>query len=114
MVDPYYEADVPAGAQGGSFLPDMPSHESTYLPTSGSSRASGLANGTKRRCNLNMASPTPTSLSLPPHNLVYAQASQGEERDAGWGEASTSQRQPRRAAQKQRELLKHLLQEDQL
>ena len=84
-VDSNSEVDVAAGGQGGSFLPDMPSHESTYLHTSGSSRASGLANGTKRRCNLNTASPTPTSLSLPPHNSVLAQASQGEERDAGAG-----------------------------
>ena len=108
------KADVAAGAQGGSFLPDMPSHKSTYLRTSGSSRASGLANSTKRRCNLNAAYSTTTSPSLPPYNSVLEQASPGEERDAGWGETSISQRQPRRAALKQRELLKHLLQEDQL
>ena len=113
-VDLYFEADVTAGTQGGSFLPDMPSHESTYLHTSGSSRASSLAKGTKRLCNLNAASSTTTSQSLSPYNSVLAQASQGEERDTGWGEASTSQGQPRRAALKQRELLKHPLQEDQL
>ena len=113
-VDLNSEADVAAGDQGGFFLPDMPSHESRYLHASGSSLASGLANGTKRQYNLNTASPTPTSPSLPPHNSVLAQASQGEEREKGRGEASTSQRQPRCAAQKQRELLKHLLQEDQL
>ena len=82
-VDSNFEADVTAGTQEVSFLPDMPSHESTYLRTSGSSRASGLANGTKRRYNLNAASPTTTSPSLPPYNSVLAQASQGEERDAG-------------------------------
>ena len=113
-VDSNFKADVTAGAQGGSFLPDMPSHESTYLHTSGSSRARGLANGTTTGCNINTASPNTTSPSLPPYNSVLTQASQGEERDAGWEEASTSQRQPRRAALKQRELLKHLLQEDQL
>ena len=103
---------VSAGSQGGSFLPDMPSHESTYLHTLGSSRESGLANGTTRRCNSNAASPNITSPSLLPS--VLKQTSTGEERDAGMGETSTSWRQPRHAAQRQRELLKQLLQEDQL
>ena len=113
-VDSNSEADVAAGAQGGSFLPDMPSHESTYLHTSGSSQASDLANGTTTGCNTNAASHTTTSPSLPPYNLVHTQTSEGEERDSVRGEASTSQRQPLRAALRQQELLKHLLQEDQL
>ena len=106
---------VSADAQERSFPLDSSSSGSTLLHrTSGSSRASGLATGTTTGCNINAAPPTTTSPSLPPYNSVLAQASQGEERDTGWGEASTSQRQPRRAALKQRELLKQLLQEDQL
>ena len=106
---------VSADAQGGTFPLEASSSGSTLLHRmSGSSRASGLANGTTTGCNINTASPNTTSPPLPPYSLVLAQASQGEERDAGWGETSTSQRRPRRAALKQRELLKHLLQEDQL
>ena len=104
-----------ADAQGGTFPLDASSSGSTLLHRmSGSSRASGLATGTTTGCNTNTASPTITSPSLPPHNLVFAQPTEGEERDAGRGEASTGQRQPRRAALRQRELLKQLLQEDQL
>ena len=106
---------VSADKQERSFPLDASSSESTLLHrTSGSSRESGLATSTTTGCNTNAASPTTTSPSLPPHNLVHTQTSEGEERDAGEGEASTSQRQPRRAALKQRELLKQLLQEDQL
>ena len=106
---------VSADAQERRFPHDTSSSGSTlHHRTSGSSRESGLATGTTTGCHTNAASPTTTSPSLPPHNLVFTQASEGEERDAGRGEASTSQRQPRRAAQKQRELLKQLLQEDQL
>ena len=105
-------SNVSAGAQGGSLLPDASSSEPAYHHTSGSSRASGLSNGTTRRCNSNAASPSTTSPSILP--TVLPQTSMGEERDAGMGEASTRQRQPRCAAQKQRELLKQLLQQDQL
>ena len=106
---------VSADAQERSFPLDASSSASTLLHrTSGSSRESGLATGTTTECNTYAASPTTTSPSLPPYNLVHTQTSEGEERDAGRGEASTSQRQPRRAALKQRELLKQLLQEDKL
>ena len=63
------------------------------------------------------ATPATTSLlPSPPHHLshhtVLTQPLEGEERDAGQGEASTSQRQPRRAALKQRELLDRLLRDN--
>ena len=106
---------VSADTQEQSFPLDASSSGSTSLHrTSGCSRESGLATGTTTGCNTNAASPTTTSQSLPPYNLVHTQTSEGEERDAGQGEASTSQRQPRRSALRQRELLKQLLQEDQL
>ena len=101
---------VSADAQGGTFPLDALSSESTLLHyTSGRSRASGLANGTTTGCNTDTATPINTSPSLPPHNLVFTQPTEGEEGDSGRGEASTSQRQPQRAALKQRELLKQLL-----
>ena len=106
---------VSADAQERSFPLDASSLGSTLLHrTSGSSRESGLATGTTTGCNTHAASPTTTSPSLPPYNLVHTQTSEGEERDAGQGEASISQRQPRRTALRQRELLKQHLQEDQL
>ena len=123
IVDSISEAEdqgspiVSADAQGGTFRLDASSSGSTLNHrTSDSSRASGLATGTTTGCNTNTNAATPltTSPSLPPHNLVLTQPPEGEERDAGRGEASTSQRQPRRAALKQRELLKRLLKDDQL
>ena len=107
---------VSADAQGGVLPPDVSFAEPTFQPrTSGSSRASGLATGTITGCNLSNSIATPTNIppSLPPHT-VLTQPREGEERDAGWGEATTSQRQPRRAALKQRELLGRLLRDDQL
>ena len=105
---------VSADAQGGTLPPDMSSSGSTlHHRTSGSSRESGLATGTTIGSNSsnNVATPSTISPSLPPHT-VLTQPTEGEERDAGWGEASTSQRQPRRAALKQRELLDQLLKDD--
>ena len=96
-VDSNSEADVTAGDWGRSFLPDMPSQESTYR-TSGSTRAGRLTDGTTTRCNTDVASPSPTPPSLLPYNLVHTQTSRGEERDAGRGEVSTNEWQPRRAA----------------
>ena len=94
---------VSADAQGGTFPLDASSSGSTlHHRTSDSSRASGLASGTTTGCNIDTATPITTSPSLPPHNLVFTQPTEGEERDSGWGEASTSQQQPRRAALKQR------------
>ena len=105
---------VSADAQGGVLPPDVSSTEPTFHHrTSDSSRESGLANGTTTGCNFrnNVATPSNISPSLPPHT-VLTQPQEGEERDVGCGEASTSQRQPRRAALKQRELLGRLLRDD--
>ena len=105
---------VSSDAQGGTFPLVASSSGSTLLHrTSGSSRVSGLATGTTTGCNSNnnTATPVTTSTSLPP-NTVLTQPPEGEERDSGRGEASTSQRQPRRAALKQRELLDRLLKDD--
>ena len=52
------------------------------------------------------------SLPLSPNLPVSTQASRGEERDAGAGEPVTQVRQPRRAAQQQRNLMESLIQED--
>ena len=93
---------VSAGAQGGTFPLNASSSGSTLLHrTLGSSRASGVATSTTTVCNTNTASTTITSPSLPSHNLVFTQPTEGEERDVGRGEASTSQRQPQRAALRQ-------------
>ena len=108
--------NVSADAQGGVLPPDASYVETTlHHRTSGSSRTSGLATGTTTGCNSNNNSATPTNIppSLPPHT-VLTQPRKGEERDAGWGEATTSKRPPRRAALKQRELLGRLLRDDQL
>ena len=105
---------VSADVQGGTFPLHVSSSGSTLLHRMpGSSRAIGLATGTTTGCNSNnnAATPVTTSPSLPPHT-VLTQPPECEERDAGWGEASTSQRQPRRAALKQRELLDRLLKDD--
>ena len=107
---------VSADAQGGVLPPDVSFAEPTFHHrTSGSSRAIGLATGTTTGCNSSNSITTPSNISpsLPPHT-VLTQPREGEERDAGWGEAPTSQRQPRRAALKQRELLGRLLRDDQL
>ena len=83
---------VSADAQGGVLPPDVSSTEPTFHHcTSGSSRASGLANCTTTGCNFrnNIATPSNISPSLPPH-AVLTQPLEGEERDVGWGEASTS------------------------
>ena len=106
------DSNVSADAKGQEFLPDASYAES--LHTSGSSRASGLANSTTAGCNaytnstLNSISP-----SLPPATVV-TQAQEGEERDAGWGAAPTTTRPQRRAAQRQRALLGRLIRDDQL
>ena len=89
--------NVSADAQGGVLPPDASYVEPTFHHrTSGSSRASGLATGTTTGCNFSNNSATPTSIppSLPPH-IVLTQPREGEERDAGWGEATTSKRPPR-------------------
>ena len=105
-----------ADAQGGVLPPDVSYVEPTFHHrTSGSSRASGLATGTTTGCNTNNSNATPTTVppSLPPYT-VLTQPREGEERDAGWGEATTSKRLPRREALKQRVLLGRLIRDDQL
>ena len=101
-----------AGGQGGSLLPNASFYESTSHRASGCSRPSGLANGTTPWCTNSAISPSTTSLYLLP--TVQIQTLMGEERDAGMGEATTSQQQPRRAALKQRALLKRLMEVEQL
>ena len=119
-VDSIFEAgdqgspNETADTQERSIPHDESSTESTYHRTSGSSRESGSANGTTSRCNNNASSPNTPSPSLPPYLSVPMQASRGEERDAGMGESSTQRRQPRRAAQRQWDLLQKLIQEDQI
>ena len=105
---------VSADTQGGVLPPDVSSTEPTFHHrTSGSFRASGLATGTTTGCNFRNNIATPINISpSPPPRTVLTQPLEGEERDAGWGEASTSQRQPRRAALRQRELLGRLLKDD--
>ena len=83
-------SNVSADAKGQEFLPDASYAES--LHTSGSSRASGPANGTTAGCNLHTnATPNTISPSLPPATVV-TQAQEGEERDAGRGAAPTTTR----------------------
>ena len=87
---------VSADAQGGVLPPDVSFTEPTFHHRmSGSSRASGLFTGTTTGCNSrnSIATPSNISPSLPLH-AVLTQPLEGEERDAGWGEAPTSQRQP--------------------
>ena len=105
-------SNVSADAEGQEFLPGASYAESLY--TSGSSRASGLANGTTTECNLHTnATPNTISPSLPPATVV-TQAQEGEERDAGWEAAPTTTHPQRRAAQRQRALLGRLIRDDQL
>ena len=104
-----------AGAQERSIPHDASPTESTSHHTSGSSRESGSANGTTSRYNISDAgSPNTHSPSLPPYLPVSDQTSWGEERDAGTEEPATQRKQPRRTAQRQRDVLKKLIQEDQI
>ena len=121
-VGPFHEAEdqggsnVSADAQGRVLPPDGSYVEpKLHHCTSCSSRASGLATGTTTGCNSNNSNATPTNVppSLPPYT-VLTQPREGEERDARWGEATTSKCPSRRAAQKQTELLRRLIRDDQL
>ena len=86
-------SNVSADAEGQVFLPDV-SYAESFL-TSGSSRVSCLANGTTAGCNATTnATPTTISQSLPPTTVVTP-TQEGEERDAGWGEATTTTRPQR-------------------
>ena len=106
-------SNVSADAEGQEFLPDA-SHAESSHHTSGSSQASGLANGTTTGCNIpTNATPNIVSPSLPP-TTVATQPRDGEERDAGRGAAPTTTRPQRRAARLQKELLGRLIRDDQL
>ena len=105
-------SSISADDEGQEFLPDASFAES--LHSSGSSRASGLANGTTDGCNATMnAIPTTISQSLPPTTVV-TQTQEGEERVEGWGEATTTTRPQRRAVRQQRALLSRLIEYNQL
>ena len=105
-------SNVSADAEGQVFLPNASYAES--LHTSGTSRASSLANGTTAGCTSHTNStPNTISPSLPPATVV-TQAQEGEERDAGWGVTPTNTRPQRRAAQRQRALLGRLIKDNQL
>ena len=115
-----------AGDQGSSTttadaeersIPHGASHsESTSLRTPGSSRESSPATGTNTRCNITIEGDNGTSHtpSLPPSptSSVEQQPSTSEGRDAGAGEPVTESRQLRRAALRQRKLMKSLLHDD--
>ena len=106
-------SNVSANAEGQEFFPDA-SHAESFHHASGSSRASGLANGTTTGCNIHTdATPNTVSPSLPPTTVV-TQPREGEERDAGRGAAPTTTRPQRRAARRQRILLGRLIRDDQL
>ena len=98
------DSNVSADAEGQRLLPDV-----SYTRTSGSSRESGLANGTTDGCNATKATPTTVPQSLTPTTVV-TQTQEGEERDGG--EATTTARPQRRAAQQQRALLGRLIRDD--
>ena len=97
-------SDVSADAEGQRLLPDV-----SYTHMSGSSRESGLANGTTDGCDAMKATPTTVPQSLAP-TIVVTQTQEGEERDGG--EATTTARPQRGAAQQQRALLGRLIQDD--
>ena len=78
------DSNVSADAEGQRFLPDVSDNR-----TSGSSRESGLANGTTDGCNASKATPTTVPQSLTP-TAVMTQTQEGEERDGG--EATTTAR----------------------
>ena len=94
-------------------IPHCASHvESTFHHTPGSSRESSPTIGTTTRCDITTEGDAGTSHtpSLPPSptSSVKYQHSTGEGREAGAGEPVTGLRQPRRAALRQRELMKSL------
>ena len=102
----------PAGALGHNLPPDA----SPTCRTSGSSRVSCPPVGTTEQCNVTTEGDTGTPYMLPsplsPNQSVQTQTSQGEESEAGAGEPIIRARQPRRAAQQQRNLMESLLRED--
>ena len=103
-------------AEERSILHDTSHSESTFHHTPGSSRGSSPATGTDTRRNITTEGDagTPNTLSLPPSpsSSVDQQPSTSEGRDVGVGELVIRLRQPRRAAQQQRDLMKSLLRED--
>ena len=98
------DSNVSADAEGQRFLPVVSDNR-----TSGSSRESGLANGTTDGCNATKATLTTVPQSLTPTTVV-TQTQEGEERDGR--EPTTTARPQRRAAQQQSALLGHLIRDD--
>ena len=106
----------PAGATSHSFPPNASTSESNLYRTPGSSRESSPATGTNTRCNITTEGDAGTPHTLPstlsPNLSVLSQTSRGEESEAGAGEPVIEARQPRLAAQQQRDLMKSLLRKD--
>ena len=102
-------------AEERSISHDTSHSESTFHRTLGSSRESSPATGTNTRCNITTEGDTGTPHMLPstlsPNLTVLTQTSRGEESEAGAGEPVNISRQPQRAAQQQRDLMKSLLRE---
>ena len=111
-VDSTFEA---VGQRNGAFLTASQA-ELTPHRTPGSSRESSPATGTNTQSNITTEGDTGTShtpsLPLLPTSSVEQQPSTSEGRDAGAGESVTESRQPRRAALRQRKLMKSLLHDD--
>ena len=105
-----------ADAEERSIPHDASHSESAFHRTPGSSRESSPATGTNTRCNITTEGDagTPNTLSLPPSptSSVDQQPYTSEGRGVGAGEPVIRSRQPRRAAQQQRDLMKSLVRED--
>ena len=90
--------------------------ESTSHRTPGRSQASCSTTGTTPRCNITTegytVTPSSPSLLLPPAKAVELQHSTSEGSEAEAEELSSKPRQPRRAALRQRELLRGLIEDD--
>ena len=105
-----------ADAEERSIPHDASLTKSTSHRTPGSSQASCSTTGTTPRCNITTEGETgtPYTPSLPPSPTtpVELQPSASEGREAEVEEPVTESRQPRRAALRQRELLRSLIDDD--
>ena len=105
-----------ADAKERSILHDVSLLESTSHRTTGSSQASCSTTGTTPRCNTttegDTGPPYTPSLPLPPTTAVELQHSSSEGSEAEAEEPSSKPRQPRRAALRQRKLLRGLIKDD--
>ena len=121
-VDSTYEAGdlgsptTTADIEERSIPHDASLTESTSHRTPGSSRESSPTTGTTSRCNITTEGETGTpctpSRPPPPTTPVDLQPSASEGREAEAGEPVTESRQPQRAALRQRELLRSLINND--